>query len=154
MTLIEVMIALLVATVGLLGALAMLSTLLSGSSFSRHLTEASVIGQSRIEELQMLVGVTAVPANPPDTSLGCDPDPMAVGCVPVEDPPAGYANGTLLDGTGKPAAATAGGLFQRYVAWGSQVGGGAQLRLMRVDVRWTDSFGRLHQITSLGSRIP
>jgi prepilin-type N-terminal cleavage/methylation domain-containing protein len=63
MTLIEVMVALLVATVGLLGALAMLGTLIGGSSFSRSATEASVLTQSKIEELNAMAVTLTTPAD-------------------------------------------------------------------------------------------
>src|SRR5262249_47236159 len=51
MTLIEVLVALLVSTVGLLGALALIATMMGGGTFGPSATEASVLAQSQVEYL-------------------------------------------------------------------------------------------------------
>jgi prepilin-type N-terminal cleavage/methylation domain-containing protein len=51
MSLIEVMVALIVSAIGLFGALALIGTLLKGGDFSRRMTEASVLGQYKLEEM-------------------------------------------------------------------------------------------------------
>jgi prepilin-type N-terminal cleavage/methylation domain-containing protein len=65
MTLIEVMIALVVTTVGLLGALAMIGSLYSASSDNRHMTEALALAQSKVEEINAWVVTAGVPADGP-----------------------------------------------------------------------------------------
>jgi type II secretory pathway pseudopilin PulG len=132
MTLIEVMIALVVATVGLLGALAMLSTLVSGSSFSRATTEASMLAQSRIEQLQSLRGVTISPPNPPDGWQ-----------LPDE---------VNLDGSGAVVAGPPAGIFTRSTWWGPSTDNSR--RTIQVRVQWKDSFGKDHFVWARGERIP
>src|SRR5262249_12563229 len=58
MTLIEVMVALGLASVGMLGALAMVGASMRGGSFSRNMTEASVLVQSKLESELLRTGVT------------------------------------------------------------------------------------------------
>lgn len=58
LTLTEVMVALLIATIGMTGALAMLGTMVGSSNFSRSATEASTLVQTRIEEIQSYSAVT------------------------------------------------------------------------------------------------
>ncbi len=54
LTLIEVMVALLVTTIALLGALATVGVTVRGANFSRNTTEASVLAQSKLESLVSL----------------------------------------------------------------------------------------------------
>lgn len=54
LTLIEVMVALLVTTVALLGALATVGITVRGANFSRNTTEASILAQSKLESLVSL----------------------------------------------------------------------------------------------------
>jgi Tfp pilus assembly protein PilV len=89
MTLIEVMVALLVTTVALLGALATVGATIRGSIFSRNATEASVLAQSQLEAMVSLPTVTTTnPAN-------------------------GTTTEPTLDGTG-----AAGSIYTRSTTWG------------------------------------
>jgi type II secretory pathway pseudopilin PulG len=153
-TLIEVLIALLIATVGLLGALAMLGSLVGGTSFSRNATEASVIAQSRLEELQALTNVTAVPPVPADTA-GCNPIDVAACTTAMAALPNDPPNG-VLDGTGKVyiSAPPPTAIYTRKVAWNTITGLGSSVRQVRVDVSWTDAGGRAHSVTNIGVRLP
>lgn len=62
LTLTEVMVALLIATIGMTGALAMLGTMVGSSNFSRSATEASTLVQTRIEEIQSYSSATLTAA--------------------------------------------------------------------------------------------
>ena len=68
MTLIEVMIALLVTTIALLGALATVGMTVRGANFSRNTTEASALVQSQLESLVSLPTGTSGGALPTTTS--------------------------------------------------------------------------------------
>jgi prepilin-type N-terminal cleavage/methylation domain-containing protein len=73
LTLIEVMIALLITTVALLGALATVGITVRGANYSRTATEASVLAQSKLEQLVSLPVGTVVGALPPgSTETGID----------------------------------------------------------------------------------
>src|ERR1051325_7593945 len=50
MTLVEVMVALIVASIGLLGTLALMGTIVRGGDYSRRITEGSVLLQYKLEE--------------------------------------------------------------------------------------------------------
>ena len=59
LTLIEVMVALLVTTIALLGALATVGITVRGANFSRNATEASILAQSKLEsKVSLLSGTT------------------------------------------------------------------------------------------------
>ena len=64
LTLIEVMIALLVTTIALLGALATVGITVRGANFSRTATEASVLAQSKLEQIVSMTPGTS-PWTPP-----------------------------------------------------------------------------------------
>lgn len=130
MTLVEVMVALGVAVVGLLGALATLGTLLGGTTFSRNATEASVLAQSRLEELQSLAGITVAPPNPPD-----GPTPKV-----------------QLNAKGQPDTGPNGVYFRREV-WSTQADATGGRRLILVEVEWRDALGP-HFIRLQGARLP
>lgn len=68
LTLIEVMIALLVTTIALLGALATVGITVRGANFSRNATEASVLVQSKLEEQVSLLSGTSGGTLPATTS--------------------------------------------------------------------------------------
>lgn len=71
LTLIEVMVALLVTTVALLGALATVGITVRGANFSRSATEASILAQSALEaNVSLLTGATGT--LPPNTSETLD----------------------------------------------------------------------------------
>jgi prepilin-type N-terminal cleavage/methylation domain-containing protein len=90
MTLIEVMVALLVTTIALLGALATVGITVRGASFSRNATEASVLVQAKLESLVSL---------PAGTSGGALPTPTTL-------------TETLLDANGN-----SGGIYTRTTTW-------------------------------------
>jgi len=95
MTLVEILVALVVATIGLLGTLALLGSLFAGSIFARSVTEAMTLAQAKVEETNALSGVTVVaPLNPPD------------GAQPVE---------SGLDALGR--AAVPAGPYTRTTTW-------------------------------------
>ncbi len=126
-TLIEVMVALLIATVGLLGALAMIATIMRGSTFARNVSEASALLQSKVEEAQALAGVSLVPPVP--------------------------ANGTVtesgIDAFGRSAPD---GIFTRATTWG--ITADNQRRTVAITVTWNDNGGQQHAISATAERIP
>jgi len=125
MTLVEVMVALLISTVGLLGALALVGVSTQGAAFSRAATEASVLAQSKLEAEVARVGVTmSSPANATTTEASLD------------------ALGT----------ASATGAYTRATTWGASTDG--LRRRVTVDVSWLDSLGRSHTITASRERAP
>jgi prepilin-type N-terminal cleavage/methylation domain-containing protein len=124
MTLIEVMIAMVVTTVGLLGALAMVGSLYVGSTYNRNVTEALTLAQSKIEQIN---SQQVTMANPTD------------GLEPPES----------LDPLGNAAA---GGIFTRSTLWSSNPA--QQTRHIIVTVAWNDGSGRAHAISVQGERIP
>ena len=124
MTLIEVMIALVVTTVGLLGALAMVGSLYVGSTFNRNATEALTLAQSKIEQIN---SQQVTLANPPDTFLETE----------------------ILDALGN-VVATPG--FTRTTLWGTNLA--QQTRRILVTVSWNDGGGRPHSVSVQGERIP
>lgn len=116
MTLVEVMIALLVTTVALLGALATVGVSIRGSSFSRNATEASVLAQSKLEQLVSLpAGTTGtLPANSTETTLD--------------------ANGNVV----------VTGPYTRTTQWIASTDG--LRRQVTVIVQWRDGLGASHEV--------
>lgn len=117
MTLIEVLIALLVTTVALLGSLATVGVTVHGASFSRSATEASVLAQSKLEELVSLpqgAATDPLPANTTETTLD--------------------ANGNV----------SATGPYTRTVTWSSITSG--KQRQVLVEVDWNDAMGKSHGV--------
>jgi Tfp pilus assembly protein PilV len=127
MTLIEVMIALLVTTVALLGALATVGMTIRGAAFSRSATEASVLVQSQLEALVSLPTVSA--SNPAD------------GTTTTE---------AQLDGNGMTGAAS--GIYTRTTTWSTTSDG--QRRLVTVTVSWLDGLNVAHQVTAVRQKDP
>ncbi len=126
MTLVEVLVSMLVAMVGLLGVLAITLVVGRGAAFSRNMSEASLLVQSRLEEVQSQVGVTVTPPNP--------------------------ANGTTteqLDALGRPNAA---GAFTRTTTWGVSTDG--LRRVIDVTVVFQDMSGMNRTVTASTERIP
>lgn len=164
MTMVEVLVALLVATVGLLGGLAMIGSLLSGSGFSRHAGEAQVLAQSRLEQLQSLNAVTA----PPDPVFPADTGPYPGSPAFVAE-----TNGVLagvtqpIDSTGVHNAANSMNLFYREVSWQTfpDPGTSQPRRIITVRVCWSESApitacvnssppSGYHEVQVSGVRIP
>ncbi|MGZ3425606.1 MAG: type IV pilus modification PilV family protein, partial [Polyangia bacterium] len=114
MTLIEVMVALLVTTVALLGALATVGATIRGSLYSRNATEASVLVQSQLEAMVSMPSVTATsPANNSSTTE------------------------TTLDGTG--AVNSTAGVYTRVTSWSTTTD--TLRRVVTVTVSWLDGMG-------------
>jgi Tfp pilus assembly protein PilV len=61
MTLLEVMVALVVSTIGIFGMLALLGLVMKGGDYSRRITEASVLAQYKLEELVVLPWASMAP---------------------------------------------------------------------------------------------
>jgi hypothetical protein len=164
MTLVEVLVALLVATAALLGSLAMVFSVTTGAGFSRHATEAQALAQSRLEQLQSLKGVTGVvPMNPPDTG----PPPPAVPVFVVEAAGQFGAITNPLDATGATnnlaTGPNGGGIFNRRVAWQTVQDPYGQRRVISVNVWWNEltpnqngTIGSpgYHEVTMAGVRLP
>jgi prepilin-type N-terminal cleavage/methylation domain-containing protein len=128
MTLIEVMISLLLGTIGLLGMLMLVLSLSAGSVFSRQMTEASVLAQSKAEELVSSVGVTlTVPAD---------------GSYP--------AQAELLDAQGRTAAA---GPYSRRWTYGPVSDAGGSRRRVTVTVTWADARGTNHSVQAVRDKV-
>jgi len=82
LTLIEVMVALLVTTVALLGALATVGVTVRGANFSRNTTEASVLAQAKLESLVSLPQGTSggtLPSNSTETGLDANGNTTTTG---------------------------------------------------------------------------
>jgi Tfp pilus assembly protein PilV len=127
MTLIEVMIAMLISTVGLFGMLALVGTVMRGSGFTRQLTEASTIAQTNLERL---IGV-------PKTQL-------AAQCGFIDNGGAGTVVSPF----------NAGAVTQvQYTVNCTRFPCG-NLSCVDVKVSWTDNAGRGHTITQERARAP
>jgi Tfp pilus assembly protein PilV len=132
MTMIEVLVALLIATVGLVGALAMAASMLAGNTSSRRLTESLLLAQSKLEEQQVRTpvpgaGADAAASDQCDLQLNCS-NPSPASCV---DPTACYT---------------------RSVSWGPLSPDGLSMQV-NVFVSWTDSGGKAHGITVTDQRV-
>jgi prepilin-type N-terminal cleavage/methylation domain-containing protein len=125
MTLVEVMMAMVVTLVALMGALATVGMLIRGSAFSRSVTEASALAQSQLEALVSLPTVTASsPANATTTE-------------------------TQLDGNGMVNSTS--GLYTRATTWSTSPDG---LRVVTVTVSWLDGQNATHQVTAARQKAP
>ncbi len=123
MTLVEVMIALLITVVALLGSLAMIGSLLLSSSFSRNYTEASVLAQSKLESW----------VSYPYTSL-----PTTINTANAPSPTTEYLD--ALGNTAPQATAT----YTRQSTWAPS---SDSLRwVVTVSVKWTDGRGVSHYV--------
>jgi Tfp pilus assembly protein PilV len=120
LTLIEVMIALLVTTIALLGALATVGITVRGANFSRNATEASVLVQTKLETLVSL------------------PQGTSGGALPTTLTPE-----TTLDANGNSVST---GIYTRATKW-TQTTSPAQ-RTCTVTVSWTDLTGSSHSVTA------
>jgi len=124
LTLIEVMVALLVTTVALLGALATVGVTVRGANFSRNATEASVLVQSKLESLVSL---------PTGTSGGSLPSPPS-------------QTETNLDANGNIDTVTGTGIYTRTTQWSQTT----TQRTVVVIVSWPDPIipTKSHQVSA------
>ena len=118
LTLIEVMIALLVTTIALLGALATVGITIRGANFARTATEASVLAQSKLEQL------VSLPQGTQGGSL-----PTGTGLVGTE-------SNIDANGNNNPP-----GIFTRITSWSTSSDG--IRRTCTVEVDWTDTINPL-----------
>jgi prepilin-type N-terminal cleavage/methylation domain-containing protein len=116
MTMMEVMMAIVIATVGLFGSLAMMSLLFRSSSYTRNLSEAMSLVQARLE-LEI--------SRPVTTSSPADG--------------AGAGSPETLDGLG---VANASGLYTRTTTWSTD----GVRRKVNVAVAFTDNYGTVHTV--------
>jgi prepilin-type N-terminal cleavage/methylation domain-containing protein len=128
MTMVEVLVALLVATIGLVGALAMASSMFVSTSNSRQFTEATALAQWKLEEQLLIPGSAAGVwgVNVPDyctTMLICTPT------VPANEP----------------------NYYTRYVVWTDNINDGN--KTLSITVSWPGA-NPLHQISVQGERNP
>jgi type IV pilus assembly protein PilV len=73
-TLIEVLIAMMIMTIGMLGVVAMQKSAYSASGFSRRATEAAVLGEDKPEQLRTLPITTVVDGSDRGDSAGVPDD--------------------------------------------------------------------------------
>jgi hypothetical protein len=125
LTLIEVMMALVLATLGLLGNLMLMSVMLQGSSFTRDLTDATALVQAGLEAEVSRAAVT------------------------LSSPPNGTTVSGALDSLGRTSQT---GPYTRSVTWGLSSDG--QRRLVTVTVNFTDPRGKVHSVTAQRERNP
>jgi type IV pilus assembly protein PilV len=126
MTMVEVLVALLIATVGLVGALAMSSSMIAGTTQSRQMTEATVLAQSKMEEQQLRT--SPLPAFGISESDGCDAQLTCSSPTPTN------------------------AIYTRTVTWGPDSPDGLSTAVT-VAVSWNDSAGRPHAITVADQRV-
>jgi prepilin-type N-terminal cleavage/methylation domain-containing protein len=81
-TIIEVMIALLILLIGLSGILSMQMTSMGATAFSRHATEASVVGEKKMEELTALATTSLPTVAGNDSDLVDSRGESDPGCYP------------------------------------------------------------------------
>jgi type IV pilus assembly protein PilV len=127
-TLIEVMIALVVSLVGLLGALGLTISLMNGGTFARSMTEASTLAQSKLEAVSSQVITLTAPPNGPVSPSECLD-----------------AYGTAVSGSPCPS-------YTRITTWGLTADG--LRRSVSVEVDWTDGAGKVHTVSATEERIP
>lgn len=139
MTLIEVMVALFISTIGLLGMLAIMGTAFRGTDNNRRMSEASVIAQTTLERLIALPKAAFAAAS-------ATPQP----CPTV-------TNGVEPRFTGRPAATTAtppGATATTYER-NCEVARCGLLNCITVSVSWLDpGTGRTHVIRQQRGRTP
>ena len=139
LTLIEVMVALLVTTIALLGALATVGVTVRGANFSRMATEASVLVQSKLEELVSTSAVNVTASTPADNTTITEPCLDANGIAPIVTCSAG---------------ALAAYPYQRETKWGTTTTPDTGRRTVQVTVSWTDGNGNPHQVVATRLKDP
>jgi prepilin-type N-terminal cleavage/methylation domain-containing protein len=127
-TLIEVMIALVISLVGLLGALGLTISIMNGGTFSRSMTEASTLVQSKLEAVNSQVVTLTSPANGAVNPAEC------------------------IDAFGTPVNATPCPQYTRLTTWGLTSDG--LRRSVLVNVSWADGAGVRHNVSATEERIP
>lgn len=125
MTIVEVLVSLMIAQVGVLGTLALVSTATAGGTYSRNLGDATRLAQSKVEALDSLAGVTLT--NPHDGTT-------------VEAPMNGFG------------VADAAGPYTRTTTWSVTADG--LRRHVDVIVSWSDTRGRSHSVATSRDRVP
>jgi prepilin-type N-terminal cleavage/methylation domain-containing protein len=125
-TLIEVMMALGVSLVGLLGALALTLSMITGGVFARNMTEASTLAQAKLEAINSQVVTLTSPVS---------------SATPVTE--------TTLDAYGNTVPT---GIYTRKTTWGVTSDG--LRRSISVEVDWNDSAGLPHKVYATEERIP
>ena len=134
MTLIEVMVALLVTTMALLGALATVGMTVRGASFSRSATEASVLAQSKLEQLVSLLGGQRDHEHP------CPTAPLTE---------------RRLDANGTTPSSSPGNIRTRAPwTWSQHHAPDTLRRIITVKVDWTDGLGEPHRVAARRRRYP
>jgi Tfp pilus assembly protein PilV len=128
MTLIEVMVALLVTTVALLGALATVGATIRGGIFSRNATEASVLAQSQLETIVSMSAASVTTSSPADNTITTE-------------------NG--LDGNGMTGS---GGGYTRETKWTTSADGAR--RVITVKVGWLDGMNLPHYVYASRQKDP
>ena len=135
MSLIEVMVALLVSAIGLFGTLALLGTILKGGDFSRRLTEASVLAQYKLEELEVMQ--PPFPADNPNCPTPTSPTLIPLPTVTTQD-------ATPVNPLGQPIPPGTGMPYTRWWAWCTSIDGLGR-RVVYVTVQWNDSITAVTQ---------
>jgi type II secretory pathway pseudopilin PulG len=118
MTMMEVMMAIIVATIGLLGSLAMMSLLFRTSTYSRNLSEAMALVQQKLE-LE-----------------------VSRGPITLTTPPDGSTAEAMMDGLGNTAGTPA--LYTRTTIWSPSTD--AKRRKIVVQVMFQDNRGIQHTV--------
>jgi prepilin-type N-terminal cleavage/methylation domain-containing protein len=140
MSLIEVLVALLVSAIGLFGALALIGTLLKGGDFSRRMTEASVLGQYKLE--QIVSWTYANITSSTNATTGTYFTSLSTDCAsynPGTTPPSGTAS-EFVDSLGNTwVSGSIGTKFTR--TWDACTPTGSTRRRIYVWVQWTDAVG-------------
>lgn len=146
MSLIEVLVALLVSAIGLFGALALIGTLLKGGDFSRRMTEASVLGQYKLEEFvaYKYACIAATTCGTPYTTSFPSASNDCTTLSTSGPSSAASALGETVDSTGKTWATGAGTKFTR--TWDACTPTGSTRKRIYVWVQWIDAVGT-HTVT-------
>jgi hypothetical protein len=123
-TLIEVMVSILLTVIAVIGIMGLYRVQTRATGYSRHTTEATVLGEDKLEQLRSL-GVsqlgTCANAPVPEPIVACPPA-TPVGCSEVG-----------LDSTGNPVP---GGLFSRV--WSIQPSATLAVGVIQLDVCWVE----------------
>jgi Tfp pilus assembly protein PilV len=130
------MIALLITTVALLGALATVGITIRGANFSRNATEASVLAQSMLEQKVSMQAANVTLTSPPDGTKTTENCIDAYGNAPP--------SGTCT--TSYP--------YTRSTEWSTTTSPDALRRIIRVTVTWTDGLGKPHSVIAARQKDP
>jgi len=134
-TLIEVLVAIAIATIGLFGLSMMQGTAIQGNSFARKMTQATIIAQQKLEQLQ---------------SADLDPDDVTVGPLAVTKNPE-WKEEPPLDENGHESNR---GIFTRRYKIEANDEDAPFSRLVTVTVSWKEKDGgedskRLVELTTV-----